>query len=205
MSGEHGAAVRVPGKGRGMGHLGDGPTPTVSDVTARRADRTEAAASTVAMIWSAALRHDETTVALGLEAIDVAEPSAAFSIAWGLARVAAELVGQGRKLTVGVSTEGPLQHPVRPAERPSGELRVELVIDVATTRTPGGAAVVESTELAASLLAAASRRDSSGALELWRGLDLASRAAVVCELAGLGLVALAEEVVPRPGGAFGTL
>jgi hypothetical protein len=149
------------------------------------------------MVWSAALRRDETVVALGLEALDAAEPSGAFGVAWGLARVAAELIGHGRRLTVGVSTEEPDLHPVRPIGKRTSELRVELVIDVDATVTAGGAGLVESTELAASLLAAGSRRDASGALELWRPLDLASRAAVACELAGLGLVALAEETVPR--------
>ncbi len=175
----------------------DGPAWEAGSVIARALDRTDAASSTLAMIWTAALRHDETVVALGLEALDAAEPSGGFAVAWGLARVAAELIGQGRSLVVGVSTDEPPPRPARPEGPRSSELRVELVVDVDATLTPGGAGVVESTELAASLLAAGSRRDLSGALELWRPLDLASRAAVVCELAGLGLVALAEEIIPR--------
>ncbi len=167
------------------------------DVIARSVDRTDAASSTLAMVWSAALRHDETVVGLGLEALDAAEPSGGFGVAWGLARVAAELIGQGRRLTVGVSTDEPAPRPIRPEGQRSAELRVELVIDVGAALSPGGAGIVESTELAASMLAAGSRRDVSGALELWRPLDLASRAAVVCELAALGLVALAEEIIPR--------
>jgi hypothetical protein len=172
------------------------PVPGRGEVIPGSVDRTDAASSTLAMIWSAALRHDETVVALGLEALDAAEPSGGFSAAWGLARVAAELIGRGRKLTVGVSTDE--EAPSAPEARPAtSSLRVEVVIDPQTALSPAGGGIVESTEIAASLLAAASRRDLSGALDLWRALDTASRAAMVCELVGLGLVALAEDIVPR--------